>query len=77
MPTFIFQAGIANLLKLYRVFDEVIKVIIDIEQLIINHNTFSIAAHSVGHIHTSLCGHAPSDHRVQIVELFENAAYDC
>ena len=24
-----------------------------------------------------LCGHAPSDHRVQIVELFENTACDC
>ena len=24
-----------------------------------------------------LCGHAPSDQRVQIVELFENTACDC
>ena len=24
-----------------------------------------------------LCGHAPSDHREQIVELFENTARDC
>ena len=39
MPTFIVQAGIGNLLKLYCVFDEVIKVIIDIEQLKTNNYT--------------------------------------
>ena len=36
-------------------------IIIDIEQLMINHNTYNIAEHYVGHVRTSLCGHAPCD----------------
>ena len=28
-------------------------------------------------LHKGLSGHAPCDHRVQIVELFENTACDC
>ena len=36
-----------------------------------------MSAHHLGHIRTDLCGHAPSGHQVQIVELFENATCGC
>ena len=28
-------------------------------------------------VRKGVCGHAPSGHRVQIIELFENTACDC
>ena len=45
-------------------------MIIDIEQVIINHSTFSTVVQYVGHVHTSLCGHAPRDQQRKIFDLF-------
>ena len=55
----IVQAGIANILK-YIAYLINLSVIINIGQLMINHNTHNITVQYVGHVHTSLCGHAPT-----------------
>ena len=46
-------------------------MIIDIEQLMINHNTYNIAEQYVWHVRTCLdtpiCGHAPRDRQTKII----------
>ena len=74
MPTFFVQAGIANILKyivqagianILKYIAYLIKLarrsaIIDIEQLVINHNTYNIAEQYVGHVRMRTCPSRPT-----------------
>ena len=46
-------------------------VIIDIEQLMVNHNTYNIAEQYMGHVRTRLCEHAPRDRQSKIFDLVQ------